>query len=83
VFVQREINATGRRPPISLAVAMVIVGGINELTLEAFEEDRVDRLSELVGPIAEVVRGVLRGGGGKPVAPKRRREASHRGMRRP
>jgi AcrR family transcriptional regulator len=61
VFLQREINATGRRPPISLAAAMVIVGGINELTLEAFEDDRVDRLSELVGPITEVVRGVLYG----------------------
>jgi AcrR family transcriptional regulator len=61
VFVQREINATGRRPPISLAVATAIVGGINELTLEALEEDRVDRLSELVRPIVEVVRGVLHG----------------------
>jgi AcrR family transcriptional regulator len=73
VFVQREINATCRRPRISLAVAMAIVGGINELTLEAFEEDRIDRLSELVGPIVEVVRGVLRGGGMQ-VAPKRRRK---------
>jgi AcrR family transcriptional regulator len=76
LFLRREINATGRRPPISLAVAMMIVGGINELALEALEEDRVDRLSELVGPIVEVVRGVLRCGG--QVAPKRRREATHR-----
>lgn len=58
-FLRREINATGRRAPISPAVAMVIVGGINELTLEAFEEDRIDRLAELVAPIAEVVRGVV------------------------
>lgn len=58
-FLRREINATGRRPPISLAIAMMIVGGINELTLEAFEEDRLDRLGELVEPIAEVVRGVV------------------------
>jgi AcrR family transcriptional regulator len=77
VLLQREINATGRRPPISLAVAMVIVGGINELTLEALEEDRVDRLSELVGPIVEVIRGVLHCGGMQ-VAPKRRREATQR-----
>lgn len=76
VFVQREINATGRRPPISLAVAMAIVGGINELTLEALEEDRVDRLSELVGPIAEVVRAVLRCGEVSVVA--RSRSASAR-----
>jgi AcrR family transcriptional regulator len=76
VFVQREINATGRRPPISLAVATAIVGGINELTLEALEEDRVDRLSELVGPIAEVVRAVLRCGDVTVVA--RSRSASAR-----
>jgi AcrR family transcriptional regulator len=81
VFVQREINATGRRPPISLAVATAIVGGINELTLEALEEDRVDRLSELVGPITEVVRAVLRCGDGVKVAPKRRREAVRRARR--
>ena len=73
VFVQREVNATGRRPPISLAVATAIVGGINELTLEALEADRVDRLSELVGPITEVVRAVLRGGDGSKDAPARRR----------
>mgnify|MGYP001388252988 CR=1 FL=1 len=82
VFLQREINATGRRPPISLAVAMVIVGGINELTLEALEEDRVDRLSELVGPIAEVVRGVLRCGQRSPQVAPRRRRATTRGPRR-
>lgn len=62
-FLRREINAAGRQPPISIAVAMVIVGGINELTLEAFEEDRTDRLADLVDPITEVVRGVLRNGG--------------------
>ena len=77
VFLQREITAAGRRPPISLPVAMVIVGGINELTLEALEEDRVDRLSELVAPIVEVVRGVLRCGG-RDAGPKRRHEATRR-----
>jgi AcrR family transcriptional regulator len=81
VFLQREINATGRRPPISLAVATAIVGGINELTLEALEEDRIDRLSELVGPITEVVRAVLRSGDAEKVAPKRRRRATPRGRR--
>ncbi|APR77561.1 Transcriptional regulator, TetR family protein [Minicystis rosea] len=71
-FLRREINAEGRRPPISTAVAMVIVGGINELTLEAFEEDRVDRLAELVEPIVEVVRGVLHGGGAQGTTKRRR-----------
>ncbi len=57
-LLRREINAAALRPPISFGAALVIVGGINELTLEAFEEDRVDRLAELVAPIAEVVRAV-------------------------
>jgi hypothetical protein len=74
-FLHREINATGRKPPISLAVAMVIVGGINELTLEALEEDRLDRLGELVEPIAEVVRGVVGADFLKQVS-KRRRASS-------
>lgn len=59
-FLRREINAQEMRSPISMAVATMIAGGINELTLEAFERDRVDRLVELAGPIAELVRGVLR-----------------------
>ncbi len=60
--MQREINAAGTRPPISLDVAMVIVGGINELVLEALEAGRIDRLEELAKPIVEVIGRVLRGG---------------------
>jgi AcrR family transcriptional regulator len=60
VFLQRELNATlPKRKPISAALMTMIVGGINELLLEAFEEDRVDRLSELVAPITELVQAVL------------------------
>jgi hypothetical protein len=55
---------------------MLIVGGINELTLEAFEEDRIDRLGELGGPIAEVVRGVV--GADFLVQTGKRRRASSR-----
>lgn len=58
-FLMREINAAGANPPIDMNVAMVIVGGINEATLEALEEGRVDRLTDLVGPISRVVRGVI------------------------
>lgn len=64
-LLQREINASGAEPPISLDVAMVIVGGINELTLEALEEGRIDRLEELAHPIAEVIWRVFQGGGGE------------------
>jgi AcrR family transcriptional regulator len=72
-FLQREVNALGGRPPLSRAAATLIVGGINELTLEAFEEDRIDRLSELVGPIGEVLRGLLPGGHVEARTKKRRR----------
>ena len=53
-----EMRATGSDPSPSLAMA--VVGGINELILEAAEDDRVDHLGELGAPIAELVRGALR-----------------------
>jgi len=37
---------------------MAIVGGINEMVLECIEQDRTERLGELVGPAAELVRAV-------------------------
>lgn len=58
-FLMREINAAGAEPPIDINVAMLIVGGINETTLEALEEGRVDRLTDLIGPISRVIRGVI------------------------
>ncbi len=73
--LQREINAAGTRPPISIEVAMVIVGGINELTLEALAEDRIDRLEELAAPIVEVIGRVLHGGEA-PARPTRPRRTS-------
>lgn len=39
--------------------AMAIVGGINELILEASEEDRLDRLGELATAINQLVEGVI------------------------
>jgi hypothetical protein len=57
----REFEAAGTRT--STAVAMAIVGGINELVLEAVEGDRAGHLGELAGPVAELMRGVLRGPG--------------------
>jgi AcrR family transcriptional regulator len=49
--------AKAERLPASLATA--IVGGINELVLQAIEEDRVDRLHELTEPSARLVRAVV------------------------
>ena len=39
--------------------AMAIVGGINELILEASEEDRLDRLGEIATAIHQLVEGVI------------------------
>ena len=45
-----------QRLPSQLATA--IIGGINELVLQAIEDDRVDRLHELTEPAARLVRAV-------------------------
>ncbi|HEV8312717.1 MAG TPA: TetR/AcrR family transcriptional regulator [Burkholderiaceae bacterium] len=49
--------AKAERLPENMAIA--IVGGINELVLQAIEEDRVDRLHELTEPAARLVRAVV------------------------
>ncbi len=38
---------------------MALVGGINELILEAAEDDRADRLGELSAAVAALVRAFL------------------------
>jgi len=43
---------------VTATMAMAIVGGINELVLEYIEQDKVDRLQELVAPAGELVRAV-------------------------
>jgi AcrR family transcriptional regulator len=48
----------GRRKPLSPQMAMAVVGGINELVLDHIERDRVQRLGDLVGPAAQLVRAV-------------------------
>jgi AcrR family transcriptional regulator len=44
--------------PLTAAMAMAIVGGINELILQYIEEDRVAHLQELVQPASQLVRAV-------------------------
>lgn len=75
-FLMKEINAAGAEPPIDMSVAMLIVGGINEATLEALEEGRVDRLTDLIGPISRVIRGVIAVSGELEEGPKRAPEGS-------
>jgi AcrR family transcriptional regulator len=56
-FMLDVVNGSGRRgPPLSAQMAMAVVGGINELVLDCIEQDRVDRLVELVAPAAQLVR---------------------------
>jgi AcrR family transcriptional regulator len=55
----REIEAAGARTAHSPAVAMALVGGINELILEAVEEDRAQRLGELAAAVESLVRAFL------------------------
>jgi AcrR family transcriptional regulator len=67
--VRREINqryaeqfralvqADGGR--LSAELAAAAVGGINELILQAVLDDRIDRLTELAAPAAQLLRAVL------------------------
>ena len=61
-FMLHVINVPARarknRPPLHPDIAMAVVGGINELILEAIERNRTDRLQELVSPSLQLVRAV-------------------------
>lgn len=47
------------RRPISPAMATAVIGGINELVLEAVEQGRADQLTELDAVVIQFVRAVL------------------------
>jgi AcrR family transcriptional regulator len=53
----------GGATALSPEMAMAVVGGINELVLQAIEDDRVSGLQELVGPASRLVRAVAQGTG--------------------
>ena len=61
-FMLHVINVPARarrnKPPLQADMAMAVVGGINELVLEAIERNRTDRLQELVSPALQLVRAV-------------------------
>jgi AcrR family transcriptional regulator len=60
-FMLNAINAPRipqRGKNLSSEMAMAVVGGINELVLQAIEEGRVDRLQELVAPSVALLTAV-------------------------
>lgn len=54
-----RLREPGKRP-LSPALATAIVGGVNELILQAIEEGRADRLSELAPTVSEFMQAVLK-----------------------
>ncbi len=61
-FIQVAINssdsADGPAVHLTSEMAMTVVGGINELVLQAIEQDRAGDLRELVAPATRLVRAV-------------------------
>jgi AcrR family transcriptional regulator len=58
-LLQRELAAAGAGAALAPGVATALVGGINELILEAVEADRADRLLDLQAPVAALLRAFL------------------------
>jgi AcrR family transcriptional regulator len=64
-FILEVVNgkrARRRESPLTREMATAVLGGINELVLQAIEQDRVDRLVELAGPASQLVRAVTAAG---------------------
>jgi len=60
-FMLQVINRSRKgRLPLSREMAMAVIGGINELVLNAIETGQVDRLRELAAPAVQLVRAVTR-----------------------
>jgi AcrR family transcriptional regulator len=57
-----SVQAAAEQPgirPLTPALATAVVGGLNELMLEAVEAGREERLGELAGTAAELLRALL------------------------
>lgn len=57
--VNESPQSSQRSEPMPVAYAMGIVGAINELILQAIEENRVQRLAELTPAAAKLARAVI------------------------
>ena len=58
--VVNEGSGGSRKSPLTPAMALAVVGGINELVLQAIEQGRADQLAQLAGPAGELVRAVTK-----------------------
>ena len=58
-FMQAVVNQPASGPVLHSAMAMAVVGGINELVLQAIEQDQVARLGELVAPASALLRAAV------------------------
>lgn len=56
-FMLQVINGDGRAR-LTAAMALMVVGAVNELVLQAIEQDRVHELTSLAAPTAALVRAV-------------------------
>ncbi|MDB5944438.1 MAG: transcriptional regulator, TetR family-like protein [Ramlibacter sp.] len=62
-FMLEVVNGAGKRKtPFTREMAVAVVGGINELVLQAIEQGKVDRLAELAAPAGQLVRAVTQAG---------------------
>ena len=62
LLLERVEQGVRERPgtrPISPAMATAVIGGLNELVLEAVEDGRADRLTDLDGVATDFVRAAL------------------------
>jgi AcrR family transcriptional regulator len=60
-FMLQVVNAGAggaRKAPLTQEMAVAVVGGINELVLQAIEQGRAGQLEQLAGPAGELVRAV-------------------------
>ena len=59
-FMREVVNQQPSGPVLlHKAMAMAVVGGINELVLQAIEQDRVAQLTDLVAPASALLRAVV------------------------
>lgn len=59
-FMLEVVNGAGLQRPLEPEMAMAVVGGINELILQAIEQGRAADLQALVQPASRLVRAVVR-----------------------
>ena len=60
-FMLEVVNAgsgRARKAPLTTEMAVAVVGGINELVLQAIEQGQAAKLEQLAGPAGELVRAV-------------------------